>query len=86
MDSSSPVDISADLEWTFPLNIVELVWGDGKNTDRMIVPAGETLAYGQKVFHFTQSLKGAKWIRLAAWDVAANGAFTQPVYVEQHGN
>jgi hypothetical protein len=27
-------------------------------------------------------LQGAKWVRLEAWDVAANGAFSQPVWVE----
>jgi hypothetical protein len=27
-------------------------------------------------------LKGAKWVRLEVWDIAANGAFSQPVWVE----
>ena len=31
--------ITADVEWTFPLNFVEVVWGDGKKVDRQIISA-----------------------------------------------
>jgi hypothetical protein len=78
----SAVEISADLEWTFPLNIVELVWGDGKEVNRTVLTAGDTPQFGQRPFKFTKDLTGLRWIRLAAWDVAANGAFTQPVYIQ----
>jgi hypothetical protein len=27
-------------------------------------------------------LKGAKWVRFEVWDIAANGAFSQPVWIE----
>ena len=80
------VDISADLEWTFPLKFVEVVWGDGKEVNRMIVPASNTPQFGQKQFRFSKDLAGVRWIRFAAWDEAANGAFTQPVYVETGKN
>ncbi len=33
--------IAADVEWTFPLEFVEVVWGDGKRVDRQIIPATE---------------------------------------------
>jgi hypothetical protein len=39
-------------------------------------------AFSGKKLHVTVDLRGAKWVRLEAWDVAANGAFTQPVWVE----
>ncbi len=81
--SSGQVEIQADVEWTFPLNFVELVWGNGKDVDRLVVPAADTSQFGQKVFRFSRDLRGVKWIRFAAWDVAANGAFTQPVYVQE---
>ena len=29
--------ITAELEWTFPLDFVEVVWGDGVKTDRQII-------------------------------------------------
>lgn len=76
------VDISAELEWTFPLNLIELVWGDGKKVDRLVVPATETAQFGRKKFQLARDLTGLKWIRLAAWDVAGNGAYTQPVFIE----
>ena len=82
----SAVEISADVEWTFPLNVVELVWGDGKEVNRMVVQASDTPQFGQKQFRFTRNLTGARWIRFAAWDVASNGAFTQPVYLEKTEN
>ena len=31
--------INADVEWTYPLSFVEVVWGDGKKIDRQIIPA-----------------------------------------------
>ena len=31
--------IAADVEWTFPLDFVEVVWGDGVKTDRQIISA-----------------------------------------------
>jgi hypothetical protein len=82
----SKVSISADVEWTFPLNIVELVWGDGKNVSREIVGASDTASFGHKKFEFSKDVTGLKWIRFAVWDVAANGAFTQPVYIQADGN
>ena len=40
--SGSKRTIVADLQWTFPLDFVEVVWGDGKTTDRKIIPALES--------------------------------------------
>ena len=31
--------ISADVEWTFPLSFVEVVWGDGTKIDRQVIAA-----------------------------------------------
>jgi hypothetical protein len=30
----------------------------------------------------TPNLSGRHWVRFEVWDIAANGAFTQPVWVE----
>ena len=38
---------SADVEWTFPLDFVEVVWGDGTKTDRQIIPTTELPAVRQ---------------------------------------
>ena len=70
---------SAEVEWTFPLEFVEVVWGDGHKTDRQIIPATEFAPFGSHRFRIPFDTAGKKWIRFAAWDSAGNGAFTQPV-------
>ncbi len=71
--------ITADVEWTYPLNFVEVVWGDGKTTDRQVIPTTDLPAFGKKTFKIPFSATGKKWVRFAAWDVATNGAFVQPI-------
>jgi hypothetical protein len=71
--------ISADLEWTFPLEFVEVVWGDGQQTDRQIISATGLPAFGKHHFQIPLSTAGKKWVRFAAWDSAGDGAMAQPV-------
>lgn len=71
--------IVADLQWTFPLDFVEVVWGDGKTTGRQIVSATDYAAFGQHRFEIPFDARGKKWVRFAAWDIASNGAVLQPV-------
>jgi hypothetical protein len=75
--------ITAEVEWTFPLDFVEVVWGDGQKTDRQIIPATDLPAFGKKRFQIPFSAAGKKWVRFAAWDVATNGAFVQPIRLTQ---
>lgn len=70
-----------DLEWTFPLGQVELVSGDGARATRRTVPMLDAAEFGRRRFSWPVE-PGAKWIRLEAWDIAYNGAFTQPVNVK----
>jgi hypothetical protein len=71
--------ISADVEWTFPLEFAEVVWGDGVKTDRQIIPLTEMPAFGKHHFSIPFDTSGKKWVRFAVWDSAGNGAFVQPV-------
>jgi len=71
--------ISAEVEWTFPLEFVEVVWGDGQKTDRQIISTTDLPAFGKKRFQIPFNAAGKKWVRFAAWDVATNGAFVQPI-------
>jgi hypothetical protein len=72
----------ADVEWTFPLDFVEVVWGDGTETHVVEVSAAEWgAAFGRRDVEVPVDLSTAKWARFAAWDVAGNGAFTMPVPV-----
>jgi hypothetical protein len=73
--------IVADVEWTFPLSFVEVVWGDGKKIDRQIISATDLGAFGTKRFHIPFSAAGKAWVRLAVWDSAGNGGFVQPVWI-----
>ena len=74
--------ITADLEWTFPLSFLEVVWGDGTKVDRQIIPATDLIAFGTKHFTIPFDAKGKSWVRFAAWDSAGNGAFVQPVWLK----
>ena len=38
------------VEWTFPLDFVEVVWGDGVKTDRQIISTTDLPAFGKKKF------------------------------------
>ena len=71
--------IVADVDWTFPLEFVEVVWGDGTKTDRQIIPATDLGAFGKHTFAVPFDATGKKWVRFAAWDVAGNGATGQPI-------
>ena len=71
--------IVADVEWTFPLEFVEVVWGDGVKTDRQIIKTTDTGAFGKKRFTIPFDAAGKKWVRFAAWDAAGNGAMVQPI-------
>jgi hypothetical protein len=71
--------LSAEVEWTFPLEFVELVWGDGQTTGRQVIPAADLAPFGSRQFRIPFDATGKKWVRFAVWDSAGNGGFTQPV-------
>ena len=76
--TAARMTISADVEWTFPLAFVEVVWGDGTRIDRQVISATGFPAFGTKQFSIPFDPKGKAWVRFAVWDSAGNGAFTQP--------
>lgn len=71
--------VTAEVEWTFPLDFVEVVWGDGQKTDRQIISASDLPAFGKHRFQIPFNATGKKWVRFAVWDVAGNGALVQPI-------
>ena len=74
--------VVAEVEWTFPLEFVEVVWGDGQKTDRQIIPATDLPPFGRHRFAIPFNATGQKWVRFAVWDTAGNGAFVQPVRIQ----
>ena len=80
--SGSQRTVVADVEWNFPLDFVEVVWGDGEKTGRQVISTTDQLAFGKKRFTVPVEAAGAKWVRFAAYDSAGNGALTQPVHLK----
>jgi hypothetical protein len=73
--------ITADVEWTYPLSFVEVVWGEGKKIDRQIVSVTDLGAFGTKHFAIPFNAQGKSWVRFAVWDSAGDGGFVQPVWL-----
>jgi hypothetical protein len=73
---------TANIEYTFPLDFAEVVWSDGTNVDRKIVSLTDTTQFGTKTLRIPFDATGKKWVRLAVWDAAGDGAWTQPVAVK----
>jgi len=69
------------LDWTFPLRFVEVISGDGAQVYRERTDLADTGSFSKRTLTLRPSLQGRRWVRLEAWDVACNGAFTQPVWL-----
>ena len=83
LNGSDRADIQVTIDWTFPLNFVEIISGDGEKVFREKMDLNETEAFDTENFRFSVDLSHRKWVRLEVWDVAANGAFTQTVYLKE---
>jgi len=81
LDASAQAELQIDLDWTFPLNAVEIVSGDGDRVYRERIPLEDTGPFGHRKLSRVMDLRNRTWIRAEAWDVAANGAFTQPIWL-----
>ncbi|MXV16368.1 hypothetical protein [Hufsiella ginkgonis] len=82
LGATGNVNINMQLSWTFPMNFIEIVSGDGAKVYRNRVNLNKTQAFGKQTYNLPVNLSGKKWVRVEAWDAAANGAFTQMVWVE----
>jgi len=79
-DGKCNMDVT--LSWTFPLNFIEIISGDGIKVYRQKIDLSDTKAYGTKQFQLEPDLKGRKWMRIEVWDIAVNGAFSQTFYLK----
>lgn len=82
MESGGKAEVNVTVDWTFPLNYIEIISGDGESVSREKIDLSNTESFKTQNFQFPINIKGKKWVRLEVWDVAANGAFTQPVWIE----
>lgn len=76
------VPLKASLEWTYPLNWMEIVSGDGERVFRQRIELSDTIEFGERELDLEIDLSNRKWVRIEVWDIARNGAFTQPVWIE----
>ena len=74
--------ITADVEWTFPMMFVEVVWGDGRKIDRQVISASDLGPFGTKHFAIPFDAKAKSWVRFAVWDSAGDGAFVEPIWLK----
>jgi hypothetical protein len=79
--SNATPEIKIELEWTFPLRFAEVVSGDGTKVYRTEIDLTDTPPFGRRTITLKPDLRGRRWVRVAAWDVAGNGAFSQPVWL-----
>ena len=76
---ASASGVAVDVDWTFPLEFFEVVWSDGERVESKIIRTPDAQAFGSRHFEIPLDLSKQQWVRVAAWDSAVNGAFTQPV-------
>ena len=74
--------VVADVEWTFPLEFVEAVWGDGEHVGRKVISATDQQPFGSHRYRIPFDATGKKWVRFSVWDSGGNGAFTQPMHLK----
>ncbi|MCE7059273.1 hypothetical protein [Dyadobacter sp. CY343] len=82
LNADGTADLRLKLSWTFPMNFVEVISGDGEKVYRERMDLTNTRAFGEQQLQFRPRLKGRKWMRVEAWDSAANGAFSQTFYLK----
>jgi hypothetical protein len=83
-EANGRIAVEARVRHTFPLEMAEIVWGDGKQTGRKIIPLTETHPFGDFTFWGNADAANWTWARLAVWDIAGNGAFLNPVWRDRH--
>ncbi|MFL2856565.1 MAG: hypothetical protein ACJZ8E_09305 [Pseudohongiellaceae bacterium] len=72
----------ADLEWTYPLSYMEIISGDGTTIYRDRIDLSHTTEFDSETIDRNVDLSNRSWVRIEVWDIARNGAFTQPVWIE----
>ncbi len=75
-------ELHAEIQWTFPLAFAEIISGDGQQVFRERIDLTGTAPFGTRTLKLRPQLTNRRWVRLEIWDIAANGAFTQPVWIE----
>ena len=78
--SGDSLHIQIDATSTFPLRIAEIVWGDGQKTHRKQFDLQDTHEFEKRSFAWDADAANWKWVRVAVWDVAGDGAFSNATW------
>jgi hypothetical protein len=81
LQPGEPATVRVELSWTFPLRFFELISGDGTKVYRERIDVSQPGSFDSGKLHLRPDLTGRTWVRFEAWDIAGNGAFTQPVWL-----
>ena len=82
------IEFGVVIDPTFPLASMRLIGGNGRTTRAWEWPMALQAPFSRfrvkALKHPIGKFKGwgARWIRLEVWDIAGNGAFTPPVWIE----
>ena len=82
LPESQAAKVRVQLKWTFPLDYAVIISGNGKVVKRQRLDLTNTNSFGEKNLVVDVNLAGQRWVRLEVWDIATNGAFTQPVWLQ----
>jgi len=74
------IAVRARLSYTFPLNMAEVVWGNGSATFRQVFHSTRRENLAEASFEYKVEAENWRWARLAVWDVAADGVLGNPVW------
>ena len=80
--ASDNMSLEIELQWTYPLAYMEVVSGDGSQVNRLRFDLSDTSEFDSTNMQINVDLSQASWARVEVWDIARNGAFTQPVWLE----
>ncbi len=78
--------VTAEVEWYFPPAFAEITWGDANGIHKLKKPITDGLEFTTGQIVIDADLSGANWVRFEAWDIARNGAFTQPFWFAEPAN
>ncbi len=86
LNDGKKAQLKTEISWTFPLSYMDVISGDGSNVYHQRIDLNDTKAFGTKEIKLDLDLKDRKWVRFEVWDVATNGAFTQPIWIKNAGH
>jgi hypothetical protein len=81
LDPRGGARIAANVSWTFPPAFLLLVSGDGERVYQERIDLSNERPLRKARLNVHRNLPGRRWLRIEIWDVAGNGAFTQPVWL-----